>query len=150
MIEYCVLKDNRKIGICKDDIQCLLYGEDYRVLEEFSDFKENEKYIKVEKEYIEHTFKYFKSVLKKDDKFISFYDSSFVYSVGEWAIAKNIDDKFGGIYVSSKEYIKNSCYFKPGESALLEVEYDLNNLRHIDAEGNACFYKIFIKSIAEV
>lgn len=145
---YCKLKDGRNIGIIKDEVQCMIYGDNYNILEEVTEFKNNINYIEVSKEYIEKNFKLFKSVIKKGNKLISYYDCNFEYKIGEYAIAKNTEERFGGIYVGNKEYVISSCYYKNRESILLEVEYDLDNLKHIDVEGNVCFYKVFIKTIA--
>ncbi|EHK2362423.1 hypothetical protein [Clostridium perfringens] len=147
---YCKLKDGRNIGIFKDKLQCTIYGENYRILEEFSEFKKDIEYIRVSKEYIEEKFKLYKAVFKNDNKLISNYESNFEYKVGEYIIAKDTHKRFGGIYVGNKEYVLSSCYYKKGDSVLLEVKYDLDNLKHIDAEGNSCFYKLFIKEIIDI
>lgn len=142
-IFYCILDNGEKIGI----VNYQVYGRAIKGLDYINEFEVGNKYTRVDKEFIEQNQKLYKSVLFKDNKLVSDYDNNFIYKVGEYAIAENIDETHGGIYAGIKEYVLGACYYKRGKSVLLEVKYDLDNLKFIDAEGNVRFKKVFIKSI---
>jgi hypothetical protein len=82
----------------------------------------------------------FKYVRKKNEEYISYYDKSYIYKIGEYHIPKS---KYSGLHAVDKSKLNSCSYSNEKDNVLLELRIDsLDDLNDISGLlSDSCEYK---------